>query len=219
MGRAMLANFMIYSVPRYWVQTMAAPEWFQKYLQADIYELFWEREPKCDVKDIGTNSKAYKCLKHHDCPITPRGNTSLEIGLIDWRSHVKAMQVKWLLKYLDASKSSWKIILDCWLARSLLGRAAILSSYKAKELVLVQSMRGNIALPLFWRQALDALKELDLTPHKDSAINRRCSFPANMGQSSLPPSSHTQAIQRQMGIVTGYSDTQYVFRSRRQGSV
>jgi hypothetical protein len=24
-------------------------------------------------------------------------------------------------------------------------------------------MRGNIALPLFWRQALDALKELDLT--------------------------------------------------------
>jgi hypothetical protein len=159
--RAMLANFMIYSVPRYWVQTMAAPGWFYKYLQADIYELLWERDPKFDVEDIGTDSKAFKWLKHHDCPITPRGNTSLGIGLIDWRSHVKAMQVKWLLKYLDASESSWKIILDCWLARSSRGRAAILSSYKAKE--LVQSMRGNIALPLLWRQALDALKELDLT--------------------------------------------------------
>jgi hypothetical protein len=134
-GRAMLVNFMIYSVPRYWVQTMAAPKWFHKYLQADTYELLWERDPKFDVEDIGTDSKAYKWLKHHDCPITPRENTSLGIGLIDWRSHVKAMQVKWLLKYLDAGEISWKIILDCWLARSSLGRAAILSSYKAKELV------------------------------------------------------------------------------------
>jgi hypothetical protein len=94
---------MIYSVPIYWVQTMAAPEWFHKYLQADIHELLWERDPKFDVEDIGTDSKAYKWLKHHDCPITPRGNTFFGIGLIDWRSHVKAMQVKWLLKYLDAS--------------------------------------------------------------------------------------------------------------------
>jgi hypothetical protein len=69
-GRALLANFMIYSVPRYWVQTMAAPEWFHKYLSADIYELLWERDPKFDVEDIGTDSKAYKWLKHHDCPIT-----------------------------------------------------------------------------------------------------------------------------------------------------
>src|SRR6056297_2924645 len=71
------------------------------------------------------------------------------------------MQVKWLLKYLDSSYSSWKKILDCWFARTSLGRAAILSSIKAKD--LTRSMRGNIALPSFWRQALDALKELTLT--------------------------------------------------------
>jgi hypothetical protein len=129
----MLANFMIYSVPRYWVQTMAAPECFHKYLQADIYELLWEREPKFDVENIGTDSKACEWLKHHDCSITPRGNTSLGIGLIDWRSHVKALQVKWLLKDVDASESSWKIILDCWLA---------LVTRQSCDTIIVQSQRA-----------------------------------------------------------------------------
>eukprot|EP00962_Isochrysis_galbana_P016560 scaffold4749_cov137-Isochrysis_galbana.AAC.8 len=85
----------------------------------------------------------------------------LGTGLLDWDSHVKAMQVQWLLKYLDASASTWKLLLDCWFARTSLGRAAILSSIPAK--VLTKSMRGNIALPLFWSQALEALHELALT--------------------------------------------------------
>jgi hypothetical protein len=71
------------------------------------------------------------------------------------------MQVKWLLKYLDASTSSWKTILDCWFARTSLGQAAIFSNLNPK--ILTQSMRANIALPLFWRQALEALRELSLT--------------------------------------------------------
>jgi hypothetical protein len=52
-------------------------------------------------------------------------------------------------------------ILDCWFARTSLGRAAVLSSIPMKT--LTQSMRGNIALPTFWRQALAALRELPLT--------------------------------------------------------
>jgi hypothetical protein len=68
------------------------------------------------------------------------------------------MQVKWLLKYLDASTSSWKTILDCRFARTSLGRAAILPNITPKS--LTQSMRGKIALPPFWRQALEALREL-----------------------------------------------------------
>jgi hypothetical protein len=52
-------------------------------------------------------------------------------------------------------------ILDCWFARTSLGRAAVLSFIPMKA--LIQSMRGNIALPTFWRQALAALRELPLT--------------------------------------------------------
>jgi predicted DNA-binding WGR domain protein len=71
------------------------------------------------------------------------------------------MQTKWLLKYLDASDSTWGKILDCWFARTTLGRAAVLSSIPTKQ--LIPSMRGNLALPTFWRQALAALRELPLT--------------------------------------------------------
>jgi hypothetical protein len=52
-------------------------------------------------------------------------------------------------------------ILDGWFARTSLGRAAVLSSIPIKT--LIQSMRGNIALPTFWRQSLVALRELPLT--------------------------------------------------------
>jgi hypothetical protein len=157
----MLVNFMIYSVPRYWVQTMAAPASFHKYLQADVFQLLLEREPSFDVEETGTDTTAYKWLKNHTAPITPKGGCSLGIGLLDWASHVKAMQAMWLLKYLDASDSTWKKILDCWFARTSLGRAAVLSSIPMKN--FIQSMRVNIALPTFWRQALFALRELPLT--------------------------------------------------------
>jgi hypothetical protein len=71
------------------------------------------------------------------------------------------MEARWLLKYLDASDSTWKKILDCWFARTSLGRAAVLSSIPINT--LIQSMRGNIALPTFWRQTLAALREVPLT--------------------------------------------------------
>jgi hypothetical protein len=58
--RATLTSFMIYSVPRYWVQTMAAPKWFHKCLEADVYELLWERDAVFDAEDIGTESRAFK---------------------------------------------------------------------------------------------------------------------------------------------------------------
>jgi hypothetical protein len=102
----MLVNFMIYSVPRYWVQTIAAPASFHEYLEADVFQLLWEREPSFDVEETGTDTTAYKWLKNHTAPITPMGGCSLGIGLLDWASHAKAMQARWLLKYLDASDST-----------------------------------------------------------------------------------------------------------------
>jgi hypothetical protein len=136
LGRATRTNFIIYSVPRYWVHTMAAPKRFHKCLEADVYELLWARDPVFDAEDIGTESRAFKWIKHYTAPIglKTKGSAALVIGLLDWPNHVKALQVKWLLKYLDASTSSWKAILDCWFARTSLGRAAILSDINPKIL-------------------------------------------------------------------------------------
>ena len=43
-GRAMLANFMIYSRPRYWIQTMVAPEWLHHAIESDVRALLWEKD-------------------------------------------------------------------------------------------------------------------------------------------------------------------------------
>eukprot|EP00962_Isochrysis_galbana_P038039 scaffold13429_cov171-Isochrysis_galbana.AAC.1 len=79
---------------------MAAPGWFHEALHADVYQLLWEREPTFEAEHIGTDSNSYKWIRNHTAPLTPKGGASLGIGLLDWNSHVKAMQVKWLLKYL-----------------------------------------------------------------------------------------------------------------------
>eukprot|EP00962_Isochrysis_galbana_P002587 scaffold702_cov119-Isochrysis_galbana.AAC.7 len=139
-----------------------------------------ERSYIFDVEHVGTDSKAYKWIKHHTAPITPKGGASLGVGLLDWNSHVKAMPVKWLLKYLDASVSTWKLILDCWFARTSLGRAAILTSLPAK--ILTKSMRGNIALPQFWSQALAALHELELTQSNLPIEGRSVAILTDLGQ-------------------------------------
>ena len=40
---------------------------------------------------------------------------SLGLGLINWRDHVRAIQVKALLDYRDGNRSDYKKILDEWI--------------------------------------------------------------------------------------------------------
>eukprot|EP00962_Isochrysis_galbana_P014787 scaffold4235_cov114-Isochrysis_galbana.AAC.13 len=58
---------------------MAAPGWFHKAIQADVYHLLWEREPTFDVEHVGTDSTAYKWIRHHIRPRSPpRGERRLK---------------------------------------------------------------------------------------------------------------------------------------------
>jgi hypothetical protein len=45
----MLANFMIYSRPRYWTQTMVAPEWLHQALESDVRDLLCEKDIEFDA--------------------------------------------------------------------------------------------------------------------------------------------------------------------------
>jgi hypothetical protein len=64
---------------------MAAPKWFHKCLEADVYELLWERDPVFDAENIGTKSHAFKWIEHHTAPINSKskGSAALGIGLFD----------------------------------------------------------------------------------------------------------------------------------------
>jgi hypothetical protein len=43
-GRVVLANSMIYSIPRYWMQSSLPPDKIIDGLEADVYHLLWAKD-------------------------------------------------------------------------------------------------------------------------------------------------------------------------------
>ena len=53
-GRALVANFKIFSRPRYWAFTMDPPEWFNEQLITDVNHLMWDKHPALDPEEEGS---------------------------------------------------------------------------------------------------------------------------------------------------------------------
>jgi hypothetical protein len=164
-GRVMLANAMIYSISRYWLQSSIPPERVIERLEADVYHLLWCKDHEFEVEAIGTNTKDRPYIKNTAVYNKRKWNqdAGLGIGLLDLRNHAKALRVKWALRYLDASDKPWKVLLDKWLARSSFKIANVISQRPADRLVGPMNRRsGNESkLPAFWQTAIEELKELE----------------------------------------------------------
>jgi hypothetical protein len=128
----MLANSMIYSIPRYWMQSSKPPDRNRiiEGLEADVYHLLWAKDHEFEAQTIGTTTKNRPFMKHTAVWNKRKwtNDTGLGVGLLDLRSHARAraLRVKWALRYLDPSEGQWKIILDTWLGRYKPGRACII---------------------------------------------------------------------------------------------
>ena len=143
-GKTKVANFLIYSIPRYWMQTLAAPRSLHTAVKRAVDKVLW------------TNAQTGRRLQWIKHPEIPLKNTSekgphLGLGLLDWDNHVKALQAKWILNYLDARQAQWKQVLDAWFCRTNMGRAAVLSTIPANK--LTDGITGTSKLPGFWKQA------------------------------------------------------------------
>ena len=101
-----------------------------------------------------------------------RSRRELGLGLLHWPSHVKALQIKLLSTYNDASTGEWKAILDCWLARTREGRGAVFANYRIKDLIQSNSGRAS-HLPRIFVAAISALRELTLTPMSPVEVTSR----------------------------------------------
>jgi hypothetical protein len=63
-GRVMLANLMIYSIPRYWMQSSKPPDRIIEGLEADVYHLLWAKDHEFEAQAIGTTTKNKPFMKH-----------------------------------------------------------------------------------------------------------------------------------------------------------
>ena len=83
-----------------------------------------------------------------------RTKSMLGLGLINWRTHVKAIQIKALLDYRNATRSDYKKILNEWIEPNWGSDDMIFYNVKNKA----NSLRlGNSRAPLpkFWKEAFN----------------------------------------------------------------
>jgi len=168
-GRAMMANSFIYSSFRFVAMAMEIPKEILTAIESDVRALIWNREMTFDAEETGTERDRNPLYKE-GVELLPR--RELGLGLLHWPSHVKALQVRALLNYNDASRGEWKTVLDAWLARLPEGRGAMFTLYPITLLISSNSGRSSY-LPTFFRRALFALRELTLTPMRPGEVGCR----------------------------------------------
>ena len=112
-GRAMVADTLIYSRMRYWAQCMAIPEEIHDWLEEDVQGLIWNKAPVFDPDEDGTQIENKRFMIKD----AQYGSKSmLGLGLMNWRAHVKAIQIKAILDYRNATtRSDYKKILNEWI--------------------------------------------------------------------------------------------------------
>ena len=162
LGRAMIANSLIYSRFRYAAGTIAVPADINQAIEEDVQALIWNKDPTFEADNRGTDRVNKRWLLEAAQTHSLR---QLGIGLLPWRAHLKAMQIKMLLGYLDGTRDAYKQVLDCWFARHPEGRGAILSTMPIKQLTKSTTQRV-CALPALFTQALASLRELRPEPRR-----------------------------------------------------
>ena len=161
LGRAMLANTMIYSRFRYWAQTMHMPTDIGDALDADVQALIWGKDPEFDQEALGTtiNNNKWLGARSQYLPLKEGG-----LSLLHWSSHQKALSAMIWFRYRDGTDSTYKFLLDQWVgSRFHEARGAPFTTTPTAALLSSLTNRKP-ALPPFYRKSLQALKSLTLTP-------------------------------------------------------
>ena len=157
-GRAMIADSLVYSRMRYWAQCMAIPPRINEWIEGDVQAMIWNKEPVFQQDEDGTRveNKRFmlKGAQYND-------KVSLGLGLINWRDHVRAIQVKALLDYRDGNRSDYKKILDEWIVPNYghARRGAIF--YNIKDKAKSMKLEGtDTPLPRFWKEMVASSSQL-----------------------------------------------------------
>ena len=106
-GRNLVVQGMFFGRLRYWLFSLPISESLINQIQAYADILWWSKEPDINT----TQQKRFRRFVTRLTAIGTRAQGGL--GNMDWKSHVKAFQAQWILRYAcDPADSSWKQLLD-----------------------------------------------------------------------------------------------------------
>ena len=125
-GRVMVANSMVYSRFRYWTQVMMMPEEIIDWLEEDVHELIWAKDPLFESGQEGQDQQAKRKIKEGAAKLAWRKGG---IGMLDWREHLKSLRKKWAVRYLNHERGAWKEALDWFVCMgNTIGRGILMGT-------------------------------------------------------------------------------------------
>ena len=144
--------------------------------------------------------KTTKWVRHPQYPVhnAECASRTMGIGLLHWTTHVRALQTKWILNYLNARKAIWKHALDAWFCRTGLrtrprGRS-ILNPYKDAHL----QHQGKPGTADILEGRLGELQDPGNTSHETH--EGRSAVTANMAQPPRSTTAQARGVDQPMGI-------------------
>ena len=118
-GRNMLLQSILYGSMRYWFFTLIVPDSIVDIIELDAKALLWASNPELHTDEVGTAQRSKRYIHHRASHIAQKSGGG---GIMHLKSHIKAFQAQWIVKYLDPRDSPWKDVLDHWILRKDSGR-------------------------------------------------------------------------------------------------
>ena len=83
-----------------------------KLIDKDAQALLWNKDILFEEGERGTEKVNHRFMRQGT---EYNSKQDLGLGLLHWRDHVKAIQVRALLNYADGSRGDGKLVLDQWI--------------------------------------------------------------------------------------------------------
>ena len=106
-GRNMLLQSILYGSLRYWFFTCEPDEALLQRIEEDAKQLLWSISPELNQDELGTKKRSRRYI-HEDASYLPQKEGGG--GIMHLKSHIKAFQAQWLIRYVDPRKAPWKDI-------------------------------------------------------------------------------------------------------------
>ena len=149
-GRVMIANSMVYSRFRYWTQVMMMPDDIIAWLEEDVHQLIWSKDPHFEGGQEGQQEKNKRKIKENTAKLAWKEGG---IGLLVWKEHLKSLRKKWIVRYLDRERGAWKEVLDQWVLKG--------HTY-GRGILLMGNTTPPTAPTVFWQKAIEEFQEMEV---------------------------------------------------------
>ena len=97
---------------RYWFFTLIVPDKIIDLIEQDANALLWAANPELHSNEDDTAKRSNRYMTETASYLPQKEGAG---SIMHLRTHIKAYQAQWVIKYLDPRRAPWKEVLDNWI--------------------------------------------------------------------------------------------------------